>query len=381
MSNTSPFPDLPVTNTWQPPEVTEPMKRYTVTYEVDGPDIPKIAHEIAIGQSIGNPNIRSEIENSPNIKDYAANIESIDGNIVKISFNRNAFIWPNVNQLMCIIMGGHTDILGVDRCRVLDIDIEIKTDGPVLGMSGWKDRLDAHNRPLFGAIIKPKSGLNMEQYMSIVKDMVYGGADFIKEDEIMAHNLYLPLEKRVEAVEHLKNISGWKGFFAYCINADPMELIANIKKIYYHTCTPNVIGGCHINFWSGLGAYTSARGFDIATHYQRSGIRILTDPSNKYSLAWPVLVKLGCMAGVDSMHVGMLGGYYPEGESEEETLEAIKICQKYDVIPSLSCGMNPVLAREIKERIGNNWMASVGGWLHTGDSLIKKVKEMSESLN
>ena len=43
--------------------------------------------------------------------------------------------------------------------------------------------------------------------------------------------------------------------------------------------------------------------------------------------------------------------------------------------------MNPVLAREIKERIGNNWMASVGGWLHTGDSLIKKVKEMSESLN
>ena len=174
MSNTSPFPDLPVTNTWQPPEVTEPMKRYTVTYEVDGPDIPKIAHEIAIGQSIGNPNIRSEIENSPNIKDYAANIESIDGNIVKISFNRNAFIWPNVNQLMCIIMGGHTDILGVDRCRVLDIDIEIKTDGPVLGMSGWKDRLDAHNRPLFGAIIKPKSGLNMEQYMSIVKDMVYG---------------------------------------------------------------------------------------------------------------------------------------------------------------------------------------------------------------
>ena len=64
--------------------------------------------------------------------------------------------------------------------------------------------------------------------MAIVKEMVYGGADFIKEDEIMAHNLYLPLEKRVEAVEHLKNISGWKGFFAYCINADPMELLGNI---------------------------------------------------------------------------------------------------------------------------------------------------------
>ena len=140
--STNPF-DIPVNNTWQPPQVTEPVKRYTVTYEVDGPDIPKIAHEIAIGQSIGNPNIRSEIENAQNIKDYAANIESVEGNIVKINFNRNAFIWPNINQLMCIIMGGHTDILGVDKCRVIDIDIEVDNIGPVQGMSGWKDRLDA----------------------------------------------------------------------------------------------------------------------------------------------------------------------------------------------------------------------------------------------
>tara|TARA_B100000513_G_scaffold103602_1_gene44486 strand:- start:462 stop:1601 length:1140 start_codon:yes stop_codon:yes gene_type:complete len=378
MGNTNPF-DIPDTQT----PISEPrqqVNRYTVTYEVDGPDIPKIAHEIAIGQSIGNPNIRSEIENSQNIKDFAANIVSYEDNIVKISFNRNAFIWPNINQLMCIIMGGHTDIMGVDKCRVIDIDIDVKNLKPVLGMSGWKKRLDAENRPLFGAIIKPKSGLTEEQYIRIVKDMIYGGADFIKEDEIMADNLYLPLTKRVETVEHIKNISGWKGYFAYCINADPMELVSNLKAIYYHTCTPNIIGGCHINFWSSLGAYTTARGFDIATHYQRSGIRILTDPSNKYSVAWPVLVKLACLAGVDSIHVGMLGGYYPEGETEEETLEAIDICKKYDVIPSLSCGMNPVLAREIRERIGNDFMASVGGWLHTGDSLIKKVMEMKESL-
>jgi len=47
--------------------------------------------------------------------------------------------------------------------------------------------------------------------------------------------------------------------------------------------------------------------------------------------------------------------------------------------------MNPILAREIRERIGNNFMASVGGWLHTGDgsvgnTLYHKVKEMSEAV-
>ena len=211
--------------------------------------------------------------------------------------------------------------------------------------------------------------------------MMEGGADFIKEDEIMANQLYLPVDTRVEAIEALKKELDWKGFYAYCVNGDPDELNKNLRAVYYHTCTNDIVGGVHINFWSGLGAYTAARGWDLATHYQRSGIRILTDPGNRYSVSWPVLVKLGCLAGVDSMHVGMLGGYYPEGESEEETLKAIDICVENNVIPSLSCGMNPVLAREIKERIGNNWMESVGGWLHTGDSLYDKVKEMRESLD
>ncbi len=357
------------------------MEYYTVTYKVKSEDIVKAAREIAIGQSIGNPNVRSEIEMSDNIQEFSAVVDSIEGEIVKIKFPLDAFVWPNISQLLCIIQGGQSDIGNVEECRVIDIEGLPYMNKPVLGMKAFKKRVGAENRPLFGAIVKPKSGLTIEQLTVIVEQMIDGGADFIKEDEIMAHNLYLPLEKRVEAVEHLKATSGWKGYFAYCINADPQELLSNLRKIYYHTCTENVIGGCHINFWSGLGAYTTARGFDIATHYQRSGIRILTDPSNKYSLAWPVLVKLGCMAGVDSMHVGMLGGYYPEGESEEETLEAIDICKIYDVIPSLSCGMNPVLAREIKERIGNDFMASVGGWLHTGDSLYKKVKEMRESLD
>ena len=358
------------------------MNRYHVTYEVDGPDIPKIAHEIAIGQSIGNPNIRSEIENSDNIKEMAAEIVSIDGNEVVISFPNKAFNWPNINQLMCIIMGGHTDIMGVDRCRVLDISIEVPGKKPVLGMSGLKKRTGAEERPLFGAIVKPKSGLTKDQLTEIVKQMMDGGADFIKEDEIMADNSYLPLHERVEAIETLKTTCDWKGFYAYCINADPLDLIANLKIIDYHTgLKENVMGGVHINFWSGLGAYTSARDMNIPCHYQRSGIRILTDPSNKYSIAWPVLAKLGCMAGVDSMHVGMLGGYYPEGESEEETLTAIDICKQHNTLPSLSCGMNPVLAQEIRERIGDDFMASIGGWLHTGETIYEKVYEMRKSLD
>ena len=87
------------------------------------------------------------------------------------------------------------------------------------------------------------------------------------------------------------------------------------------------------------------------------------------------------MSGIDTIHVGMVGGYYPEGESEEETLEAIQMCIDNDRVACLSCGMNPETAREIRKKIGNDWLANVGGWLHTGDSIYEKVKEMRDSLD
>ena len=349
---------------------------YTVTYEVQSKDIPDAAHNIAIGQSIGNPNVRSEIENSANIKEMEAIVRSIDGNIVKIDYPLKAFTWPNISQLLCIIQGGQSDIEIVERCRVIDIEGLPYMNKPVLGMKAFKKRVGATNRPLFGSIVKPKSGLTEEQLLTIVEQMIDGGSDFIKEDEIMANNSYLPLWQRVEAVSNLIAKKNSPVVYAYCVNADPIDLVFNLDDVKSG-------GGdaVHINFWSGLGAYTSSNDKGLITHYQRSGIRILTDPDNKFSISWPVLVKLGIMAGIDTMHVGMLGGYYPEGESEEETLEAVSMCVENDRVAALSCGMNPDTAREIRGNIGDDWMANIGGWLHTGESIYEKVYEMRKSLD
>ena len=353
------------------------MSHYTVTYELDGPDIAAAAHNLAIGQSIGNPNIRSEIETSANISEMEALVDSIEGNIVKIKFPTKAFSWPNLNQLMCIIQGGQSDIECVTRCRVIDIEGLNHINFPKLGMRGFKDRVGAYNRPLFGSIIKPKSGLTADQLVSITQQMIDGGSDFIKEDEIMADNDYLPLEQRIDVVSNIIAKSNWDGVYAYCVNADPYQLCRNLELIQKH----DIADTCHINFWCGMGAYTTAHQYNVITHFQRSGVRTWTDPGNKFSIAWPVIAELAIWAGIDTMHVGMLGGYYPEGESEEETLEVIDLCAVNDRVPALSCGMNPVLAQEIRDRIGNDWMANIGGWLHTGESIYDRVYEMRKSLD
>lgn len=347
---------------------------YTVTYLVEAPDIQKAAWNIAIGQSIGNPNIRNEIETADNIKEMEAQIVDIVDNRVRIKFPLKAWDWPNLNQLLCVIQGGQSDIECVSRCRVIDIEGLPYMNQPRLGLKKWKQRVGAENRPLFGGIVKPKSGLNKEQLLHIVQQMMDGGVDFIKEDEIMANNSYYPLRNRVRDVHEAIDKTGWKGVFAFCVNADPFQLCDNLRVVRDYG------EACHINFWSGLGAYTTSHSLHVVTHFQRSGIRTWTDPGNKFSISWNVIVKLAIMAGVDSVHVGMLGGYYPEGESEEETLQAVSDLINADRVAALSCGMNPEIARQIRGNIGNDWMANVGGWLHTGDSIYEKVYEMRKSL-
>ena len=41
--------------------------------------------------------------------------------------------------------------------------------------------------------------------------------------------------------------------------------------------------------------------------------------------------------------------------------------------------MNPDTARKIKNKIGNNWLAGIGGWLHDGD-ITNNVKKMRKAL-
>ena len=43
------------------------------------------------------------------------------------------------------------------------------------------------NKPLFEAIVKPKIGIWTTNFIWMVKELVEGGVNFIKEDEIMSN--------------------------------------------------------------------------------------------------------------------------------------------------------------------------------------------------
>jgi ribulose-bisphosphate carboxylase large chain len=329
------------------------------------------AENISIGQSVGNPKVRNGWE-TPELWERAGC--RIEGDQEYMKTVKVGDVWisfplsnidlstDGISQFLCHIMGGQLDINTILRCVVKDIDIPEDVvnkyfKGPKYGIDKIREFVGVYNKPLLGGIVKPKVGIDTHTLLEIVKQLVEGGVNFIKEDEIMANPIHCPFEERVPVIcDYLKDK---KVVYCFCINADADIVLDRVKFVAKHGGN-----GVHVNFWSGLGIYKRIRDLDlpIYVHYQKSGISILTDTRNPFHIEWTVVCKLAGISGVDFIHAGMIGGY--SDNDREEMEKVLEILHKYRVMPALSCGMHPGLVKALVNKIGNDWMANCGGAIH-----------------
>lgn len=326
------------------------------------------AWDLALGQSVGNPSMRSIWETEQLFQDHSVIILADEQELRGKLAGEVAFAFPlknidlhgdGVSQILCQLMGGQMDIGHILRCHLNDITFPSEVEekyfrGPRFGISGTRTYTNTWKKPLLGGIVKPKVANDVEVLKKIVEEMVEGGVNFIKEDEIMANPASCPLELRVKEIS--KIIEQTNVVYCYCINGD--DVVTRAKKVYE-------LGGrgVHVNFWSGLGTYKRIRELNesLFIHFQKSGDRILTNTNHNYHIKWNVICKLAGMMGVDSIHAGMLGGYM---QQDDDFLSTLKVLHHYNVIPALSCGMHPGLVDSITKQIGVDYMANVGGALH-----------------
>ena len=333
-------------------------------------NVKEAAEALAIGQSIGNPSVRSKYETPEMMENHSAKIIADPDDLAKIKAGVVEIAWPYRNidwyadgiaQLMCTVMGGQMDIDIIQQCHWIDIHINrLKADlsVPSYGLSGFRDHVQQYGKPLLGTIVKPKTGLTPETLKDIVSQMVDGGVDFIKEDEIMSNPACLTLEERISIVQPI--LDGKDTVYCYCINSDPHTLMDKARTISGWGGM-----GVHINFWSGMGAYKAIRDEDNGTfiHFQKSGDKVLTSKYNAYRIEWAVLCKLAGLIGCDTIHAGMYGGYMDMGYEELKHIQ--NVCLEQNLTPAFSCGMTKELIPIIREKFGNDWMANVGGAIHS----------------
>lgn len=332
------------------------------------------AWNLAIGQSIGNPQNRSVWEteemfqnNSCLILADKEELTKIKEGIVKIAFplaNIN-LKEDGISQILCHVAGGQVDILEIQKCHVLDIELPNEVERnftlqPAFGITGWRDFNGVYGKPFLGGIIKPKVGMSPEVLLQAVKEMVYGGVNFIKEDELLGNPDHCPFEIRVKIITEWLQENAPNVIYCFCINGDSPYALERAKYV-----SENGGNGIHINVWSGLGVYRAIRkqNPNLWIHFQKSGDKFFTDKRAPFHIYWPVICKIAGWSGADSIHAGMIGGYM--NQDDLELRDCLKVLWNYNIVPALSCGMHPGLVQFINQYLDSiDWMANVGGALH-----------------
>ena len=234
-------------------------------------NLEKAAWELAIGQSVGNPNVRNEWESDDLFINHSCKIihnreelQSSKG-IVNIAFPIINTDWEKdgISHLLCQLMGGQLDIDNIMKCHLLKIDFPNKIikkyfKMPKQGIEKIRQYTRCFNKPLLGGIVKPKTGISPKVLLEMVKQMVEGGVNFIKEDEILSNPIFCTIEKRVPLIMNYlekREIEDKEPvIYCVCINADSPYLLERVQQVY------DLGGnGIHVNFWCGMGSYLSIR--------------------------------------------------------------------------------------------------------------------------
>ena len=91
-----------------------------------------------------------------------------------------------------LFAGEWADLAAFERCRLVGVEWPAGTfAGPAF---------EAPDRVLVGAIVKPSLGLRPDEVAETAAALARGGADLIKDDELLGDPAWCPLDERVRAV-------------------------------------------------------------------------------------------------------------------------------------------------------------------------------------
>jgi ribulose-bisphosphate carboxylase large chain len=148
------------------------------TYELDPP---AAAEALALIESVGR----------------ADGPEHVRGRVAELAEDRAVLEFPAASADVALLVstlfaGEWADSAVFTRCRLVAVDWP---DGFLAGPA-----FEAPDHVLVGAIVKPSLGLTPTQVAEVASQLAAGGADLVKDDELLGDPEWCPLEERVRAV-------------------------------------------------------------------------------------------------------------------------------------------------------------------------------------
>lgn len=193
-----------------------------------------------------------------------------------------------------LFAGEWADAAGFARCRLVDVEMPAGLlPGPAF---------DAPGGVLVGAIVKPSLGLDPAEVAATAALLAAGGADLIKDDELLGNQGWCPLEERVRAVAaalpdgvlYAANVSG------------PVEsLLGRAARAVELGATALMVNA----FAQGLDSVRALRAAELGVPVfaHRVGAALWARNS-RLGVAPAVIAKLTRLCGADYVQVGSFTG-------------------------------------------------------------------------
>jgi ribulose-bisphosphate carboxylase large chain len=111
---------------------------------------------------------------------------------------------PSLPNLMATVAGNLFELKQFSGLKLLSLqlpdDFRKAYPGPQFAVAGTRKLAQVEKLPLIGTIIKPSVGMSPAETAAMVAQLVEGGIDFIKDDELQSDGPHCPFADRVAAV-------------------------------------------------------------------------------------------------------------------------------------------------------------------------------------
>ena len=355
-------------------------ERIHATYWLETGDDPRRAAEVIAGEQSSGTFVALATE-TPELKARSgarverlevlgeSNAPSLAGGMASPVYTRCTLelSWPIENMgpslpnLMSTIAGNLFELRQVSGLRLTGLQLPPSFarayPGPAFGIEGTRRLSGVEHGPLIGTIIKPSVGLSPEETAQQVRELVAGGIDFIKDDELQADGPHCPFDERVRAVMRVVNEhadrTGKKVMVAFNLTGDLDQMRRRHDLVLAEggTCVMAVLNSVGL-----VGLHELRRHTQLPIHAHRAGWGYL---SRCAELGWDYAPwqMIWRLAGADHLHVNGLHNKFSEPDDSviaaaRAVLAPVMPQAPMAAMPVFSSGQTGLQAAETYRAIG-----------------------------
>jgi ribulose-bisphosphate carboxylase large chain len=254
---------------------------------------------------------------------------------------------PSLPNLMATVAGNLFELQQFSGLRLLDVSLpdafREAYPGPQFGVAGTRALAGLPALPLVGTIIKPSVGLDPAATAATVGQLLDGGIDFIKDDELQCDGPHCPFDDRVDAVMRVVNRhadrAGLKAMCAFNITGE----IDQMRR--RHDLVARLGGTCvmvSLNSVGLAGVIALRRHASLPIHAHRNGWGMF-DRCPALGMTYVAYQKFWRLAGVDHMHVNGLRNKFCEPDASVVASARECLAPMFDG-PGRGCEVMPVFS-------------------------------------